>query len=171
MSALTVEIRCADPLRGAGLRAVVEAAGHRVVCEGDACDVCVADRTVACQAGSRLLLIGADDADAAGCLAAAATPAQVVAALAAVGAGLVVRDAALRPAGFGAVAETASPILTVRELEVLRAVGDGLSNKDIARRLDLSPHTVKFHLEAVFRKLDASTRAEAVLRGLTGARL
>ena len=39
-------------------------------------------------------------------------------------------------------------------------------NKAVARRLGISAHTVKFHLEAVFRKLGVTTRAEAVARGL-----
>jgi DNA-binding NarL/FixJ family response regulator len=49
-------------------------------------------------------------------------------------------------------------------MEVLSAIADGLTNKMIARRLDISLHTVKFHVEAVFRKLGASTRTEAVAR-------
>ena len=56
--------------------------------------------------------------------------------------------------------------LTPRELEVLSLVADGLRNKDIARELGVSEHTVKFHLAAVFGKLGASSRTEAVRRGL-----
>ncbi len=56
--------------------------------------------------------------------------------------------------------------LTARELEVLALVADGLPNRDIARALDISEHTVKFHLAAVFGKLGVSTRTEAVQRGL-----
>ena len=44
------------------------------------------------------------------------------------------------------------------------AIGDGLTNKMIARRLDISPHTVKFHVESLLRKLGARTRAEAVAK-------
>ncbi len=57
-------------------------------------------------------------------------------------------------------------LLTPREVEILAMVGEGASNKAVARRLGISAHTVKFHLEAVFRKLGAATRAEAVARGL-----
>jgi DNA-binding CsgD family transcriptional regulator len=56
--------------------------------------------------------------------------------------------------------------LTAREHDVLALVADGLSNRDIAARLDISEHTVKFHLASIFGKLGASTRTEAVQRGL-----
>ena len=52
--------------------------------------------------------------------------------------------------------------LTDREREVLEWVAAGVSNKGIARRLGLSPNTVKFHVTALLAKLEASTRAEAV---------
>ncbi len=45
-------------------------------------------------------------------------------------------------------------------------MGQGASNKLIARRLGISLHTVKFYVEAVFRKLEAHSRAEAVAKGL-----
>ena len=56
--------------------------------------------------------------------------------------------------------------LTVRELDVLVLVADGLPNRDIAARLAISEHTVKFHLASIFGKLGVSTRTEAVQRGL-----
>lgn len=56
--------------------------------------------------------------------------------------------------------------LTERELQVLRLLADGLSNKAIARRLVISDHTVKSHFAAVFSKLGARTRAEALALGL-----
>ena len=56
--------------------------------------------------------------------------------------------------------------LTTREHEVLALVADGLSNRDIAGRLAISEHTVKFHLASIFGKLGVSTRTEAVQRGL-----
>jgi DNA-binding NarL/FixJ family response regulator len=54
--------------------------------------------------------------------------------------------------------------LTPRELEVLAAMADGASNKAIARRLDISFHTVKFHVASILTKLDADTRTEALAR-------
>ena len=56
--------------------------------------------------------------------------------------------------------------LTVREHDVLVLLADGLSNRDIAGRLSISDHTVKFHLASIFGKLGASTRTEAVQRGV-----
>jgi ATP/maltotriose-dependent transcriptional regulator MalT len=56
--------------------------------------------------------------------------------------------------------------LTERERDVLALAGEGLSNRDIANALAISEHTVKFHLASVFGKLGASTRTEAVHRGL-----
>ncbi len=56
--------------------------------------------------------------------------------------------------------------LTPRERTVLGLVADGMANRDIARALDISEHTVKFHLASVFGKLGASSRTEAVRRGL-----
>ncbi|MDE1936533.1 MAG: response regulator transcription factor [Bradyrhizobium sp.] len=55
-------------------------------------------------------------------------------------------------------------LLTPRELEVLAALAEGMTNKAIARRLDISLHTVKFHVESLFRKLGARTRTEAVAK-------
>jgi DNA-binding NarL/FixJ family response regulator len=52
--------------------------------------------------------------------------------------------------------------LTSREREVLALVATGISNKGIARQLQVSPNTVKFHVAAILDKLDAATRAEAV---------
>jgi two-component system, NarL family, nitrate/nitrite response regulator NarL len=54
--------------------------------------------------------------------------------------------------------------LSVREVQVLIGVGRGLTNADIGRRLYLSGETVKTHAARLFRKLDATDRAEAVGR-------
>jgi DNA-binding CsgD family transcriptional regulator len=56
--------------------------------------------------------------------------------------------------------------LTAREHDVLALVADGLPNREIARTLGISEHTVKFHLASIFGKLGVSTRTEAVQRGL-----
>jgi DNA-binding CsgD family transcriptional regulator len=52
--------------------------------------------------------------------------------------------------------------LTDRELEILRALGEGHSNKQIAGLLWLAEQTVKFHLTNIYRKLNVASRTEAV---------
>jgi len=56
--------------------------------------------------------------------------------------------------------------LTRREIEVLRMMAEGLGNKEIATRLAISDHTVKFHISSILAKLGASTRTEAVTTGI-----
>ncbi len=56
--------------------------------------------------------------------------------------------------------------LTPREVEVLRMIAEGESNKRIAWRLGISEHTVKFHVASILTKMNASTRAEAVAIGI-----
>jgi DNA-binding NarL/FixJ family response regulator len=58
----------------------------------------------------------------------------------------------------------APPTLTERQLEVLREVGRGLSNREIAARLGVSERTVKDHLSIVFVRLGAANRAEALVQ-------
>lgn len=119
-----------------------------------------------------LLVLSDDPAHAAdnalaGVLPTAAGERQVAAAVAALAEGLVVRTPHLREApGFAPREPPARALLTPREVEVLALVGQGQSNKAIARRLSISAHTVKYHLEAIFSKLGVRSRAEAVTRGL-----
>jgi two-component system, NarL family, response regulator YdfI len=56
--------------------------------------------------------------------------------------------------------------LTQREQEVLALLSQGFSNKAIAAQLHLSEHTIKFHIGAIFEKLNASSRTEAVAIGI-----
>ena len=96
-----------------------------------------------------------------------ATTGQIAAATAALAEGLTVRVAAVvAEAARFTSPDAARPLLTPRELEILGQIAQGLSNKSIARRLGISAHTVKYHLEAVFTKLSVRSRAEAVTRGL-----
>jgi DNA-binding NarL/FixJ family response regulator len=92
---------------------------------------------------------------------------QLAAALTAVANGLVAIDPALAvalvPAGHLPDAPPAEE-LTPRELEVLQLLAEGLPNKAIARRLGISDHTVKFHVNAILGKLGAQSRTEAVVR-------
>jgi NarL family two-component system response regulator YdfI len=59
-----------------------------------------------------------------------------------------------------------SPVLTPRELEVLRMLAEGEANKTIAWKLGISEHTAKFHVASILTKLDAGSRAEAVAIGI-----
>lgn len=54
--------------------------------------------------------------------------------------------------------------LTAREIEVLQLLAEGLPNKTIAKKLGVSEHTIKFHVNAIFRKLGAQSRTDAVVR-------
>jgi DNA-binding NarL/FixJ family response regulator len=54
--------------------------------------------------------------------------------------------------------------LTPRELEVINLIAEGLPNKNIAGKLGISEHTVKFHVNAILTKLGAQSRTEAVVR-------
>lgn len=101
------------------------------------------------------------------------TPAQLQSAVHATAQGLVVlppeyvnqlasKQFFLAPEPLSATEEA----LTPREREVLELVGQGLSNKLIARKLQISEHTVKFHLSSVSAKLGAVSRTDAVRLGL-----
>jgi LuxR family transcriptional regulator, maltose regulon positive regulatory protein len=57
--------------------------------------------------------------------------------------------------------------LSPRETGILRLIADGLSNKEIARSLEIGPETVKSHLKSVFNKLGVERRAQAVSRAQT----
>jgi two-component system, NarL family, nitrate/nitrite response regulator NarL len=92
----------------------------------------------------------------------------LTAALRAVASGLVVLDpafASVAPSRERAAADLPET-LTPREVEVLQWLAAGLPNKLIAERLEISEHTVRFHLNAIFGKLDAHTRTEAVSRAV-----
>ena len=63
-------------------------------------------------------------------------------------------------------ADAPTVALTARELQVLRLMAEGASNKTIARRLGITPHTAKFHVAAIAGKLDASGRTDAVAKAM-----
>jgi two-component system, NarL family, response regulator YdfI len=100
------------------------------------------------------------------------TPEQLRAALEAAAAGLLVvhpsdLDNALpAAANMPAAADELPEPLTRREREVLQMLAAGLVNKEIAARLAISDHTVKFHVASILGKLGASTRTEAVSAGI-----
>jgi NarL family two-component system response regulator YdfI len=62
--------------------------------------------------------------------------------------------------------DSSDQILTPREIEVLRMIAEGMGNKEIASKLRISDHTVKFHISSIFAKLGAANRAEAVTLGI-----
>jgi two-component system response regulator DegU len=62
--------------------------------------------------------------------------------------------------------EHLADVLTSREIEVLQLLAFGKSNKDIAEAMEISPETVKTHLEHIFRKLGTSDRTAAVAEAL-----
>ena len=114
-----------------------------------------------------------------------ASSGEIIAALVAVSTGLIVLDqetfaAVLSPSTstvddspntqpYDQRLSSIEPVfdeLTTREREVLEMLAEGLSNKEIARRLKISEHTVKFHVASIFAKLGASTRTEAVMHGI-----
>jgi len=162
---LRVAIAAVDPVRRLGLAAIVANAGHAVSERPDEADVVLADG-VTPELDRPVVALGDGDVGQPGLLPRDASPEQIDAAIRAVAAGLVVRAAdAPRPA-FGPIAEEELSLLTPREVEVLAAIGNGLSNKAVARQLGISQHTVKFHVEALLRKLGAASRAEAVHKGL-----
>jgi two-component system, NarL family, nitrate/nitrite response regulator NarL len=163
-SSLRVVIATRSDERRAWLTALLQSLGHTVAVGTEPADVVLADHEALRARDHPAVVLGGADADAQGLLPEGAGAGQIAAALHAVASGLIVRSPATR-GGFGpAVEPAARGLLTPREAQVLDAIADGLTNKAIARRLGISLHTVKFHVEAVFRKLEASTRAEAVAR-------
>ncbi len=162
---LRVAVHAVDSPRRVALGRVVAEAGHIVVGIGDAADVVLADGDGPPGEARPVVTLGGANDDLAGVLPRDADAGQIDAAIRAVAAGLVVRLPAAREGGFGAMRETLGhALLTPRELEVLAALAEGLTNKAVARRLDISLHTVKFHVESLFRKLGARTRTEAVAK-------
>ncbi len=94
----------------------------------------------------------------------------LAAALTALGQGLVVITPAVADMLRAEPPLTANPpdplvdALTPRELQVIHLIAEGLPNKNIATKLGISEHTVKFHVNAILTKLNAQSRTEAVVR-------
>ncbi|HVH71061.1 MAG TPA: response regulator transcription factor [Candidatus Dormibacteraeota bacterium] len=99
---------------------------------------------------------------------------QLATALHAVSSGLLVLEPAQVPAlmnanGFASVPARSrefAEALTPRESEVLQMLASGLGNKEIAKKLSISEHTVKFHVASILGKLGAGSRTEAVSLGI-----
>lgn len=162
---LRVAVHAVDLPRRTLLSRMVAEAGHIVAGTQDAADVVLVDGDCLPGETRPVVALGGAEDDLPGVLPRDANPSQIDAAIRAVAAGLIVRLPGARQAGFGAMRETdGHALLTPRELEVLAALAEGMTNKAIARRLDISLHTVKFHVESLFRKLGARTRTEAVAK-------
>jgi DNA-binding CsgD family transcriptional regulator len=162
---LRVAVYAADSLRRSQLCQMIVEAGHVVVDLRDDADIVLADGNRPPDEARSVVGLGIVDDRLRGALPREADARQIDAAIRAVAAGLIVRSPPSRDIGFGAMRESEGhALLTPRELEVLAALAEGLTNKAIARRLDISLHTVKFHVESLFRKLGARTRTEAVAK-------
>ncbi len=99
-------------------------------------------------------------------------PREITAALQAAHDGLTVFSPEILEVLLPATTELAGPDdlppgepLTAREIDVLSLLAEGAGNKEIAARLHISEHTVKFHVSSILGKLGAATRTEAVTRG------
>jgi len=168
---LRIRLIAADPIRRHGLTAMLAEAGHAVA--ADSPDVVLFDLEPGAAAPLELeapVVVLTDRLPAdppAGVLPRNVDAARLDLALRAVAGGLLVRAAwPSERSGFAPASED-SP-LTPRETEILTLIGQGMSNKAVARHLGISVHTVKFHLEALFARLGATNRAEAVAKGLLG---
>ena|SRR5689334_9743039 len=169
---LRILLHAEDPVRREGLATMLRAVGHRLVRDTPDVVLCDVDGGTIVPGEAEAPVVALTDRplrgqQPAGVLRRQVNAAQLDAALRAAAAGLVVRTPR-EPArdGFRPAIDDPLPLLTPREAEVLTLVGQGMSNKAIARALGISVHTVKFHLEALFAKLDATSRAEAVAKGL-----
>lgn len=120
-----------------------------------------------CEGPTDPRILAAIQAGARGCISRTATGADLLEALEDVAAGMPV----LPPDSTATLlnqlrGDAPAGALSPREVEVLRGVAAGLTNKAIALKLGISEHTVKFHLGGAMTKLGASSRAEAVATAL-----
>lgn len=126
-----------------------------------------------------LLLVDAEDfgtaaleAGARGVLVRDVGATEITAALTAIAAGLIVLDERIQlqlmPQTPSAILPAGMEPLTPREIEVLELIACGEPNKGIARELNISEHTVKFHVGSILTKLAASSRSEALARAIGG---
>ncbi len=98
---------------------------------------------------------------------------EILAAIGGVAAGLVVLHPAIATGLLPHLTPVSRPLpssgvetLTPREVEVLGLLAEGVGNKNIARKLGISEHTVKFHVGSILGKLGAASRTEAVTVGV-----
>ena len=168
---LRVAVHIADPLRRKRLIDALLRTDFMLADVAADADVVLSDEQELPLLTVPSVVVG-ERANAAGLVAPNASLEQIEAAIRAVAAGLVVRPQEPDRREFRAQTEFDEDVLlTARELQVLDAIAAGLTNKGIARQLGISLHTVKFHVESLFRKLDARTRTEAVAKALERRRI
>jgi DNA-binding CsgD family transcriptional regulator len=163
---LRVAVAALDAAARYRLAALVVKCGHDLLETDGLPDAVLTDGSSGEILRAPAVVIGSGAGEFAGRLGSDADAVQVDAALRAVAAGLTVSAAPAPTSAFDPLPEDSAVVLTSREIEVLAALGNGLTNKETARRLGISPHTVKFHIESIFRKLGVATRAEAVAKGM-----
>jgi len=170
---LRIVVAGRDPLARVGLATILREFEDVLIvdCDGDVALVDAGATVGKCVVPSLLLVTDiaqANEALAAGArgvISRNSTPRQIHAALRAIAEGLRVIDgeALLQaPVPRSEDAELLEP-LTARELEVLGLLSAGMTNKEIASRLGITEHTIKFHVNAILGKLGAETRTEAVV--------
>lgn len=169
---------------GAALAAAIEAISPTILLldqpGGDDEPVEQLERLLAERTGFAALVLGTEateeaalaalGAGARGYLPRVSSGAELIAAVRAVAAGLLVLDPTTASDLLERLLERPRPpaatapgeALTPRELEVLQALAGGLTNRAIARRLSVSENTIKFHVSSILTKLSAASRAEAV---------
>jgi DNA-binding CsgD family transcriptional regulator len=163
---LRVAVLASDAAAQDRLATLVAQCGHELVEAAASPNAILTDGAADAVLPAAAVAVGAVGGDFAGWLPSDAGAAQIDAALRAVAAGLTVRAVPPQTRNFDSLPEEPPILLTPREIEVLGALGNGMTNKEAARLLGISPHTVKFHIESLFRKLGAASRAEAVAKGM-----
>jgi two-component system nitrate/nitrite response regulator NarL len=167
---LRVRLIASDPIRQHGLTAMLVEAGHTIVIDTPdvvLCDLGFGATPKETEAPVVALTDRMPRDPPAGVLPREVSATWLDLTLRAVAGGLLVR-APFPEASAGFVPAVEESPLTPRETEILTLIGQGMSNKAVARHLGISVHTVKFHLEALFARLGATNRAEAVAKGLLG---
>lgn len=163
---LRVAVLASNAAAQGRLAALVVESGHQLVEMAASPDAVLTDGAADTVLPAATVVVGAVGGEFAGRLPPDAGAAQIDAALRAVAAGLTVRATPPQTRNFDSLPEEPPIPLTPREIEVLGALGNGMTNKEAARVLGISPHTVKFHIESLFRKLGVASRAEAVAKGM-----
>jgi DNA-binding NarL/FixJ family response regulator len=190
-SEIEIAVVAADSLVRAGLSSILS--NHEGLIVSEACspleaaawrdsevDVVVWDYDdEPVESDSPVLLLVAEDSEVQGLMSGAvagiilrsADSEQLVAAIAAVAQGLMVIEPSLVSKQLLQQSQPQVVVddLTPREFEVLSHLCEGLSNKAIAKALDISDHTVKFHINALMSKFEVHNRTELVVQALQAA--